>query len=320
MTVGLYFASSDHWNWDMWSGQQPEDEDGRGDEEESRAAGPHCEDEDFNMDADFQPGQHTASKKKKKLKDLPQMGKKRKKSHFAEVITQSKPVFDPQEKSFQQYLEEYYKLDYEDLIDDLPCRFRYRQVLPNDFGLSTNEILSASDQDLNRWCSLKKTCMFRSEQEERSDLKNYRIKAQNQRRKKEILSSVYSQDDRDQEGLTEEEEQEKGGRIRAEQRNNRGEEQQEQQEEVLLPKKRVKPEEEPQLTANQEAGSRTESPRWSRKKKQQRPGGRLLLAAGGVKIGGREFSKQRLKAYGLNPKRLYFRQLGRQKRKEQQKH
>lgn len=32
-----------------------------------------------------------------KKADLPQMGKKRKKSHFAEVITKSKPVFDPRE-------------------------------------------------------------------------------------------------------------------------------------------------------------------------------------------------------------------------------
>ncbi|XP_028310492.1 protein KRI1 homolog [Gouania willdenowi] len=312
----------EHWNWDTWTGEE------RCEEDEYKASELHCEDQGFVMDADFDPNQQSTSKKKKKKEknvkkqDLPKMGKKRKRSIFAEAITKTKPVFDPQEKSFDQYLDEYYKLDYEDIVDDLPCRFRYRQVVANDFGLSTDEILSADDKELNRWCSLKKTCMFRSEKEELSDLKNYQIKAQNNGKKKEILSSVYSGEDKEEAlapGKRKRDPENKAHRAEDENvftadskeeinstRQELGED--DEEEEILIPKK-MKPE----VTAEEAAvqkpkdGSRTDRPRWL--KKPQR--------SGGVRIGGREFSRQRLKAYGLNPKRLYFRQLGRQRRKAQ---
>lgn len=56
------------------------------------------------------------------------------------------------------------------------------------------------------------------------------------------------------------------------------------------------------------------------KKKPRAPGGRLLSRSFKVKLGGREFSRQRLRAYGLNPKKLHYRELYREKRKAQEKH
>lgn len=92
----------------------------------------------------------------------------------------------------------------------------------------------------------------------------------------------------------------------------------EDDEEFLVPKKKMKQEETAVTPKEHVASKRTEKPKWP-KKKTRRPGGRLLSRSVTVKLAGREFSRQRLQAYGLNPKRLHFRELYRQKRKEREK-
>ncbi|CAF3420425.1 unnamed protein product [Rotaria socialis] len=117
----------------------------------------------------------------------------KKKSKLSQAISQSKPKFDPKEKSFEQYFDEYYKLDCEDFVGGMPVRFQYRQVEPNDFGLSVEEILAADDRELNSWCSLKKTSQYRSKDEELRDYHVYKNKAKNPEKKRKILASVYQE-------------------------------------------------------------------------------------------------------------------------------
>ncbi|CAF1415704.1 unnamed protein product, partial [Rotaria sordida] len=119
--------------------------------------------------------------------------KSKKKLKLRQAIAQTKPTFDPKEKSFEQYFDEYYKLDCEDFIGNTPVRFQYRQVEPNNFGLTVEEILAAEDRELNAWCSLKKTSQYRSKDEELRDYHVYKNKAKNIEKKQKILTSVYQQ-------------------------------------------------------------------------------------------------------------------------------
>ncbi|UYV77591.1 KRI1, partial [Cordylochernes scorpioides] len=124
--------------------------------------------------------------------------KKRKKSYFWEQIGKEKPMYDPSHdnhetgKSFETYLEEYYKLDFEDIVGGAPTRFKYRQVMANDFGLTTEEILLADEDELNKWADFNKIRQRRTDKEEQYDCQAYQKKAMKPGKKEAILKSLYS--------------------------------------------------------------------------------------------------------------------------------
>ena len=58
-------------------------------------------------------------------------------------------------------MDELYSLDYEDMIGDTPCRFHYTRVRPASYGLSTEDILNATDKELRQYVSIKKLAPYR---------------------------------------------------------------------------------------------------------------------------------------------------------------
>ncbi|XP_052894951.1 protein KRI1 homolog [Anopheles moucheti] len=167
--------------------------------------GPHCEDDDFVMDCEYEEKMQSGKSAKESLQQelLESTSKSKKKgrrqSKFREVLKAEKPLFDPEdEKTYGEYIDEYYKLDYEDKIGDVPCRFRYVETVPNDFGLTIEEILTANTRDLNKWASVKKAVQFRPKHVELNEIEMYRRKAANEFMKRKILPSLYAEDEDDE--------------------------------------------------------------------------------------------------------------------------
>ncbi len=92
---------------------------------------------------------------------------------------------EPEQSQFEKQIksklqEELYKLDYEDIVAGMPTRFKYRQVEPNDYGLTTHEILLARDSTLKQFVSLKKLAPYNEDEE-------HRIGSKKRRRFRELL-------------------------------------------------------------------------------------------------------------------------------------
>nr|CAH0107860.1 unnamed protein product [Daphnia galeata] len=182
-----YDPEIDDENWDDYKGQEAGPS--TSNDYDNDYDGPHCEDPDFNMDCDYDEAREES---KKEMIEMTRRNRGRKKSIFAQKLETKKPVFDPKQyPNYEEYLEEYYKLDYEDIIGDQPVRFKYRTVVENDFGLDVEEILVAREKELNQWCSVKKMSQYRTEREEMNDYYTYITKKKNLSLKKRVLPSVF---------------------------------------------------------------------------------------------------------------------------------
>ncbi|OMO52736.1 KRR1 interacting protein 1 [Corchorus capsularis] len=80
------------------------------------------------------------------------------------------------QKALQEMWDEFYKLDYEDVIGGVKTRFPYKSIKPNRYGLKPEEILAMDDKDLNQYVSLKKLAPYREKEWKVPNNKRYEQK------------------------------------------------------------------------------------------------------------------------------------------------
>lgn len=81
--------------------------------------------------------------------------------------------------------------DFEDIVGDMPTRFHYRETEPNDYGLSAQELLMATDEELDQWISLKDAIAYKTKEEELAQKRKYESKRDDLELKRKIFKSIY---------------------------------------------------------------------------------------------------------------------------------
>ncbi|RDX56693.1 Krr1-domain-containing protein [Lentinus brumalis] len=66
-------------------------------------------------------------------------------------------------RKLEEYMDEIYGLDFNDMVAGMPTRFKYTKVEPQSFGLTPAEILMATDAELNTFMGIKKYAPYRKE-------------------------------------------------------------------------------------------------------------------------------------------------------------
>lgn len=115
----------------------------------------------FNKQMESKFGDEYYSKKDMQMKEITKEGvatasERRLSSH------QHNEAPDDVREDVDRMMDEYYNLDYEDIVGGVPMRFNYKKVEPESFNLTTDEILQSEDKELNRMVSLKYLAPYRA--------------------------------------------------------------------------------------------------------------------------------------------------------------
>lgn len=96
------------------------------------------------MDCDYDPSMDKRSKKQTRAAKRKEKKKLIVDGENEEEETKNNkkiPKYNAAMGSFEKYIDEYYSLDCEDVVSGVPTRYTYNKVLPNDYGLTIEEVL-----------------------------------------------------------------------------------------------------------------------------------------------------------------------------------
>lgn len=150
----------------------------------------------------------------KKPKKKPKRGKRSKKGEIDESDLKTA------EKIFPESVKQIEELDQEvDIVGDEELKFKYKWSQPLTFGLTTEEILNATDAELNTWKTLKQVTKQMSPDEHENE-HNYwsRLNPQKlEERKKRVFRSIYGTEE-EKERIAESTEKKKGKKMNSKRR------------------------------------------------------------------------------------------------------
>ncbi|KAE9535076.1 hypothetical protein AGLY_008368 [Aphis glycines] len=153
------------------------------------------EEDEFIMDCDYDPSMDKRAKKQTRAAKRKEKKKLMVDEDDVETDRIKKiPKYNPANGSFEKYIDEYYSLDCEDVVSGVPTRFTYNKVLPNDYGLTIDEILRADDNELNKWYPLGKLTKIQPEAVQKFEAKIYKRKAKDIELKKKMLPSLFKEE------------------------------------------------------------------------------------------------------------------------------
>lgn len=100
--------------------------------------------------------------------------------------------FEEASEKFPEIAAEIEKLDYQvDLVGDVACKFNYRQTDAESYGLSVEEMLNATDVELNTWVSLKEVTQH--ENNGYTDNKFWNNTKKVEEKKRRVFQSIYGE-------------------------------------------------------------------------------------------------------------------------------